>query len=87
MVLEAERRARVKPRSKPDEVEQLKQLIAIQTQIVELAKQNELTKRECETLRRELAGQVRRGRGVRGAIGNSARRFRDWLKIFRKSDA
>ncbi len=53
---------RAKPAARFDEIEQLKQLVAIQTQIVELAKQNELTERECEALRRQLAEQVRRPR-------------------------
>ena len=38
-----------------DEVEQLKRLVEIQSQIVELARRNEFAARECETLREELA--------------------------------
>ena len=57
-VVGGERRARPKP--KVDEVEQLKRLIAIQTQIVELAKENELTEQQCATLRHELSQARRR---------------------------
>ena len=42
------------------EVEQLKRLIEIQRQIVELAKQNEIARRQCEALREERARDVRR---------------------------
>jgi hypothetical protein len=49
-----------KPAPKLDEVEQIKRLIEIQKQIVELAKQNELTERECEALRHELSRSARR---------------------------
>jgi hypothetical protein len=58
---------RTRPAPQIGEIERLKQLVAIQTQIVELAKQNELTKQECETLRRELAEKIRRARGERSA--------------------
>ena len=57
-VVGGERRARPKP--KVDEVEQLKRLITIQTQIVELAKENELTEQQCATLRHELSQAQRR---------------------------
>ncbi len=57
-VVGGERRARPKP--KVDEVEQLKRLIAIQTQIVELAKENELTEQQCTALRHELSQSRRR---------------------------
>ena len=49
-----------------DEIEQLKRLIEIQTQIVELAKQNENAKKECKVLRDELSCEVRR-RALRSA--------------------
>ena len=52
-VVGGERRARPKP--KVDEVGQLKRLIAIQTQIVELARENERTEQQCATLRHELS--------------------------------
>lgn len=55
-VLGERRRARPKP--KVDEVAELKRLIAIQTQIVELAKQNELAEKECAELRQELSRSV-----------------------------
>ena len=51
---------RNKPRQKQDEVEQIKRLIELQREIVELAKQNELTEKECEALRRELTPAARR---------------------------
>jgi hypothetical protein len=57
-VLGERRRARPKP--KVDEVAELKRLIAIQTQIVELAKQNELAEKECAELRQELSRSARR---------------------------
>jgi hypothetical protein len=57
-VVGGERRARPKP--KVDEVEQLRRLIAIQTQIVELAKENELTEQQCAELRHELSQSRRR---------------------------
>jgi hypothetical protein len=56
-VVGVERRARPKPESR--EIEQLKRLIEIQSQIVELAKKNELTEKQCEALRHELAQGVR----------------------------
>ena len=59
-VVRSERRAG-KPAPKLDEVEQIKRLIEIQKQIVELAKQNELTAKACEALRHELS-QATRGR-------------------------
>ncbi len=58
MVVKGEKRN--KPERERDEVEQIKRLIEMQRQIVELAKQNELTEKECEALRRELAPAVRR---------------------------
>jgi hypothetical protein len=60
-VVGGERRARPKP--KEDEVEQLKRLIAIQTQIVELARENELTEQQCAALRQELSQARRRPSG------------------------
>ena len=42
------------------EIEQLKRLIEMQSEIVELAKQNERVENECEALRKELAGGFRR---------------------------
>jgi hypothetical protein len=56
-VVGVERRARPKPESQ--EIEQLKRLIEIQSQIVELAKKNELTEKQCEALRHQLAQGVR----------------------------
>jgi hypothetical protein len=56
-VVGVERRAR--PKSESGEIEQLKRLIEIQSQIVELAKKNELTEKQCEALRHELAQGVR----------------------------
>lgn len=52
-IVDVERRAKAKPEL--EEIEQLKRLIEIQSQIVELAKQNELTQKQCELLRHELA--------------------------------
>jgi hypothetical protein len=57
MLVVGERRVAVRP--KLDEVEQLRQMVAIQTQIVQLAKQNELTQKECEVLREELSRRMR----------------------------
>ena len=58
-VVRSDRRA-AKPAAKLDEVEQIKRLIEIQKQIVELAEQNELTAKECEALRRDLSQSARR---------------------------
>ena len=66
-------------RNKPpklDEVEQIKRLIEIQRQIVELAKQNELTEKECEALRRELERPMRRS-PERGRVFGF---FRKWVQ-------
>jgi hypothetical protein len=57
-VIAGEQRANPKPRL--DEVDQLKRLIEIQREIVELAIQNELTEQECEALRHELSRAQRR---------------------------
>ena len=69
MVVAVERRA--KPRPKLDEVEQIKRLIDVQTQIVELAKQNEITQQQCKALRRELE------RGLRSPV--LWRRIAHWV--------
>ena len=58
MIVGVERRA--KARSREAEVEQIRRLIEIQSQIVELAKQNELTERQCEVLRHDVARGARR---------------------------
>jgi hypothetical protein len=61
-----------------DEIEQLRQLIEIQSQIVELARQNELTAKECEELRERLACEARqRARRSRfpGGVHRLGRRF------------
>jgi hypothetical protein len=59
-----------KAATKLDEAEQIKRLIEIQRQIVELAEQNELTAKECEALRRELSQSTRRApKGRRGING------------------
>jgi hypothetical protein len=58
-VVRSERRVH-KPAPKLDEVEQIKRLVEIQKEIVELAKQNELTAKECDALRHELAQSTRR---------------------------
>jgi hypothetical protein len=57
-IVGVERRAKARPREA--EVEQIKRLIEIQSQIVELAKQNELTEQQCEMLRHDLARGTRR---------------------------
>lgn len=80
MVVEVERRGRETPRPKPDEVDQLKQLIAIQTQIVELAKRNELTEKQCEALRRELAERTSSPRATPNFFWRSVRRIWHWLR-------
>ncbi len=77
-VVGGERRAR--PRSKVDEVEQLKRLIAIQTQIVKLANENELTEQQCAALRHELS-QSRRRPGERWS---PLRWFREVVQCFTK---
>jgi hypothetical protein len=71
---------RAKPRPKSDEIEQIKRLIEIQTQIVELAKQNELTEKECEALRRELSQVVRRPLGSGRSPGQFLRNLVQRLK-------
>jgi len=43
-----------------DEVEQLKRMVDIQRQIVELARQNEIARKQCEALREERARDARR---------------------------
>ena len=58
-VVGGERRRRRRP-PVTGEIDQLKQLVEIQSQIVEVAKQNELTEKECEALRHELAQSARR---------------------------
>ena len=68
-----------KPGPRLDEAEQIKRLIEIQKQIVELAKQNELTAMECEALRNELSQATRRApKGWRGI--NALRDLLDRLK-------
>jgi hypothetical protein len=57
MIVGAERRAKARPREA--EVEQIKRLIEIQSQIVELAKQNDLTAKRCELLRHDVAHGTR----------------------------
>jgi hypothetical protein len=71
-----------RPQSELDEVEQLKQLVAIQTQIVELARQNELTARECEALRQELSDRLRRPRPVNAGPLDPVRRLLERGKEF-----
>jgi len=78
MVVGSERRA--KPRPRIDEIEQLKQLIAIQNQIVELAKQNELTQKECEAMRQELSQNIRSSRRRNSSFAQLARSFFKRLK-------
>jgi len=58
MVVGGEQRS--KPRPLSDEVEQIQRLIEIQSQIVELARQNETTAQECAELRHELSEELRR---------------------------
>jgi hypothetical protein len=43
-----------------DEVEQIRRMVDIQRQIVELARQNEIARKQCETLREEQAREARR---------------------------
>jgi hypothetical protein len=74
-VVGVEREVRARPRL--DEAEQIKRLIEIQTQIVELAKQNEIAERECEALRRELAASMRHSQPGRAPF---ARRFVELLR-------
>ena len=66
-VVGGERRA--KARAVSTEVEQIKRLIEIQTQIVELAKQNELTEKQCEALRDELARRTQQRTAAQKASG------------------
>lgn len=66
-VVGVERRAKAK--AVTTEVEQIKRLIEIQTQIVELAKQNELTEKQCEALRHELAQRTNRRSAAQKASG------------------
>ena len=65
-----------------DEVEQIKELIEIQMQIVELARQNEVTRRECEALRHELAEAMCRPRRRPGLVPW----WRGWLQRFRGTE-
>jgi len=78
-VVGEEREVRAKARL--DEAEQIKRLIEIQTQIVVLAKQNEIAERECEALRRELAASMRQSQQGRAPM---ARRFGELLRRLRK---
>jgi hypothetical protein len=60
---------RGRPRRESREIDQIKRLIEIQTQIVELAKQNELTEKQCKALRDELAQRAHRRTAAQGASG------------------
>lgn len=69
-------------RPESEEIEQLKRLIEIQTQIVELAKQNELAERECEAVWQELSRDARR-RARRSFLRPSGGRgSRAWTEHF-----
>lgn len=50
----------------PGEIEQLKRLIEIQRQIVELAEENRRAERQCDSLRVELVQSARAKSSLRG---------------------